>query len=82
MAVSNFLTAINIFFSDEKIIFQVWFLKDGLRMVIQKKVGVKEKEAYARRLEVGLVNFDFLPTGVSYPVKMAPLLNFQYRVFN
>ena len=75
MAVSNFLTAINIFFSDEQI-FQVWFLKDGLRMVIQKKVGVKEKEAYARRLEVGLVNFDFLTHGGIISGKNGPLAKF------
>ena len=45
-------------------------------MVIQKKIGVKEKEAYARRLEVGLVNFDFPTHGGIVSGKNGPLAKF------
>ena len=45
-------------------------------MVIQKKIGVKDKEAYACSFEVFFENGISLPTGVSNPVKMSPLVKF------
>ena len=61
MAVSIFQTAKIFFYSDIKKSFQVKFAIAVKRMVIQKKIGVKEKEAYAS-------SFDFFCViGFPYP---------------
>ena len=82
MAVSIFNRPYLLIFRFKKIIFQVWYLIDGLRMVIQKKMGVEDKEAYAWSFEVIWWFTIFLPTEVSNPVKWPPFKNYTIRIFN